>query len=84
MGLPKTTSSPGGLRTSRLLIPTALIPILLTISGGLTVVAMAALGLSVNMRTVASKGRRVLFAASASLLSLTTMSYCCVVLVLAK
>jgi len=25
MGLPKTTSSPGGLRTSRLLIPTALI-----------------------------------------------------------
>jgi len=66
------------------LIPTALIPILLKISGGLTVVAMAALGLSVNMRTVAGAGRRVLFAASASLLSLTTMSYCCVVLVLAK
>jgi uncharacterized integral membrane protein (TIGR00698 family) len=65
------------------LIPASLIPILLSFSSGLTVVAMAALGLSVNVRTVASAGGRVILAASTSLLVLAAMSYFVVVAVLA-
>ncbi|EJB08106.1 putative membrane protein [Rhizobium leguminosarum bv. trifolii WSM597] len=66
------------------LIPAVLIPIFLTTSSGLTVVAMAALGLSVNIRTVASAGGRVILAASASLLLLTAMSYFAIIAVLAR
>lgn len=66
------------------LIPAAIIPFLLTLSSALTVLAMAALGLSVNIRTVASAGGRVILAASASLLFLTAMSYCGVITVLAR
>lgn len=57
------------------LIPLALIPAILKVSSGLTVIAMAGLGLSVDIRTVASAGGRVIFAASLSLLLLAAVSY---------
>jgi uncharacterized integral membrane protein (TIGR00698 family) len=64
-------------------IPDSVIPVLLSISSALTVVAMAALGLCVNVRTVCSAGGRVILAASISLLLLTAMGYFCVFMVLA-
>lgn len=57
------------------LIPLDLVNILLMISSGLTVVAMAGLGLSVDIRTVASAGGRVILASSISLVLLITLSY---------
>ncbi|KXG84879.1 YeiH family protein [Agrobacterium bohemicum] len=57
------------------LIPSDVVTILLTISSGLTVVAMAGLGLSVDIRTVASAGGRVILASSISLLLLIAVSY---------
>lgn len=66
------------------LIPATIIPFLLTLSSTFTVLAMAALGLSVNIRTVASAGGRVIFAASASLLLLAAMSYCVAVTTVAR
>jgi uncharacterized integral membrane protein (TIGR00698 family) len=57
------------------LIPLDLVTILLTISSGLTVIAMAGLGLSVDIRTVASAGGRVILASSISLLLLIAVSY---------
>ncbi|MES5099149.1 putative sulfate exporter family transporter [Agrobacterium sp. BA1120] len=56
-------------------IPLNIVNILLTVSGGLTVVAMAGLGLSVDIRTVASAGGRVILASSISLLLLVVVSY---------
>lgn len=61
------------------LIPMDLVTILLTISSGLTVIAMAGLGLSVDIRAVASAGGRVILASSISLLLLITLSYFVVV-----
>ena len=57
------------------LIPLEIVTILLTISSALTVIAMAGLGLSVDIRTVASAGGRVIVASSISLLLLVTVSY---------
>lgn len=57
------------------LIPEALIKPMATISTLLTVVAMAALGLSVNIRSVAHAGGRVMGAATLSLLVLGLISY---------
>ncbi|XUY29596.1 YeiH family protein [Agrobacterium sp. rho-8.1] len=57
------------------LIPPDAVTLLLTISSGLTVVAMAGLGLSVDIRTVASAGGRVILASSISLLLLVAVSY---------
>lgn len=57
------------------LIPLEIVTILLTISSALTVIAMAGLGLSVDIRTVASAGGRVMVASSISLLLLVTVSY---------
>lgn len=57
------------------LIPVTIVPIFLSISSGLTVVAMAALGLSVNVRTVWSAGGRVILASGLSLMLLAAMSY---------
>lgn len=57
------------------LIPTEIVSILLTVSSALTVIAMAGLGLSVDIRTVASAGGRVILASSISLLLLVTVSY---------
>jgi uncharacterized integral membrane protein (TIGR00698 family) len=65
-------------------VPAGLIPILLSVSTALTIVAMAALGLCVNVRTVASAGGRVIMASSASLLLLAAMSYFAVMVVMAK
>jgi uncharacterized integral membrane protein (TIGR00698 family) len=56
-------------------IPPSVVTVLLTISSGLTVVAMAGLGLSVDVRTVASAGGRVILASSISLLLLIAVSY---------
>lgn len=61
------------------LIPAEVVRILLAVSSGLTIVAMAGLGLSVNIRTVASAGGRVILASSASLLLLIVISYFVVV-----
>lgn len=57
------------------LIPPNLVDMLLAISSGLTVVAMAGLGLSVDIRTVASAGGRVILASTISLLLLIAVSY---------
>ncbi|MBN9054709.1 MAG: YeiH family putative sulfate export transporter [Rhizobiales bacterium] len=57
------------------LIPEALIAPMATISTVLTVTAMAALGLSVNVRSVAHAGGRVMCAATLSLLALAMISY---------
>lgn len=56
-------------------IPPEAVKVLLTVSSALTVVAMAGLGLSVNVRTVASAGGRVILASSISLLLLVVVSY---------
>jgi uncharacterized integral membrane protein (TIGR00698 family) len=57
------------------LIPADLVPSILASSSGLTIVAMAGLGLSVDIRTVASAGGRVILASSISLLLLVVVSY---------
>jgi uncharacterized integral membrane protein (TIGR00698 family) len=57
------------------LIPEALVAPMASVSNILTVVAMAALGLSVNIRSVAHAGGRVMAAATMSLLVLGTISY---------
>jgi uncharacterized integral membrane protein (TIGR00698 family) len=57
------------------LIPDALVLPMTTVSNILTVIAMAALGLSVNIRAVAHAGGRVIAAASLSLLTLGLFSY---------
>ncbi|MBB6484029.1 YeiH family protein [Rhizobium lusitanum] len=57
------------------LIPEAVITPMETASGILTVIAMAALGLSVNVRAVAHAGGRVIVAATLSLLMLGAISY---------
>lgn len=57
------------------LIPDALVGPMQSISGILTVIAMAALGLSVNIRSVAHAGGRVIVAATLSLLMLGAISY---------
>ncbi|NTF09055.1 YeiH family putative sulfate export transporter [Agrobacterium rubi] len=56
-------------------IPLNVVSILLTVSSGLTVVAMAGLGLSVDIRTVANAGGRVILASTISLLLLIAVSY---------
>lgn len=62
------------LRSLGLIPEVALAPMALA-SGALTVVAMAALGLSVDIRAVAHAGGRVMAAATASLLVLCVLSY---------
>ena len=57
------------------LIPDALVAPMEAVSGVLTVIAMAALGLSVNIRSVAHAGGRVIVAATMSLLALGAISY---------
>ncbi|NKJ33713.1 putative integral membrane protein (TIGR00698 family) [Rhizobium sp. SG570] len=61
------------------LIPDALIAPMESVSGILTVIAMAALGLSVNIRSVAHAGGRVIVAATLSLLMLGAISYALIV-----
>ncbi|QFY63261.1 putative sulfate exporter family transporter (plasmid) [Rhizobium grahamii] len=56
------------------LIPTTILTITKAGSTYLTIVSMAALGLSVNMRTVFASGGRVLLAGILSMLALATMS----------
>ncbi|WP_368518509.1 YeiH family protein [Rhizobium sp.] len=57
------------------LIPDMLVTPMETVSGILTVIAMAALGLSVSIRSVAHAGGRVIAAATLSLLTLGAISY---------
>ncbi|MDL2405284.1 YeiH family protein [Rhizobium calliandrae] len=57
------------------LIPDTLVAPMALISNILTVIAMAALGLSVNIRSVAHAGGRVITAATLSLLTLGVISY---------
>ncbi|MBB4566277.1 YeiH family protein [Rhizobium leucaenae] len=57
------------------LIPDALVTPMAVASNILTVIAMAALGLSVNIRSVAHAGGRVITAATLSLLTLGVISY---------
>ncbi|MBB3611311.1 YeiH family protein [Rhizobium sp. BK602] len=57
------------------LIPDALLTPMALVSNILTVIAMAALGLSVNIRSVAHAGGRVIAAAMLSLLMLGVISY---------
>lgn len=57
------------------LVPQALLAPMALVSNILTVVAMAALGLSVNIRSVAHAGGRVIAAAMLSLLMLGVISY---------
>lgn len=57
------------------LIPESLIAPMQAVSSILTVIAMAALGLSVNIRSVAHAGGRVIAAATMSLLMLGVISY---------
>lgn len=56
------------------LIPTSAQPLLHLVSGDLTIVAMAALGLSVNIRSVLASGGRVLAAGSLSIVALALVS----------
>lgn len=56
-------------------IPTPIIPAITQISNWLTVIAMAALGLGVNIRSVAALGGRVTLTAILSLFSLGLMSF---------
>ncbi|WP_430245271.1 YeiH family protein [Neorhizobium sp. DAR64861/K0K2] len=65
------------------LIPVDVIPVILSVSSALTVIAMAGLGLCVNVRTVASAGGRVILASLASLVLLAGMSYLLVTVVVA-
>jgi uncharacterized integral membrane protein (TIGR00698 family) len=57
------------------LIPAELVQPLRTIAGVLTTIAMAALGLGVDIRTIAKAGARVMFAVTASLIVLAVISY---------
>jgi uncharacterized integral membrane protein (TIGR00698 family) len=61
------------------LIPDALVAPMQAVSGVLTVIAMAALGLSVNIRSVAHAGGRVIAAATLSLLALGAISYALII-----
>ncbi|PZM14071.1 YeiH family protein [Rhizobium tubonense] len=61
------------------LIPEALLAPMALASNALTVVAMAALGLSVNIRSVAHAGGRVMAAATVSLVALGGLSYALIV-----
>ena len=63
-----------GLRSFGLIPEAALVPMTMT-SNMLTLVAMAALGLSVDVRVVGHAGGRVIAVASLSLLSLSAISY---------
>jgi uncharacterized membrane protein YadS len=56
------------------LIPESVLPVLKETSGILTLIAMAALGLSVNIVSVLSSGGRVLAAGTLSLLALLSIS----------
>jgi uncharacterized integral membrane protein (TIGR00698 family) len=56
-------------------IPEMIVAPMALMSSALTVVAMAALGLSVNIRSVAHAGGRVIAAAIISLLALSALSY---------
>ncbi|WP_047457673.1 YeiH family protein [Rhizobium rhizogenes] len=57
------------------LIPDTLVAPMALVSNLLTVIAMAALGLSVNIRSVAHAGGRVIAAATLSLITLGVISY---------
>jgi uncharacterized membrane protein YadS len=57
------------------LIPQAFLPAITRIAALLTTVAMAALGLGVDVRVVARTGVRVTLAVTASLVVLGVMSY---------
>ena len=57
------------------LIPPELVVPLRTVAGVLTTIAMAALGLGVDIRTIAKAGARVTFAVTASLIVLAVISY---------
>ncbi|CAN7382745.1 YeiH family protein [Rhizobium rhizogenes] len=57
------------------LIPDTLVAPMALVSNLLTVIAMAALGLSVNIRSVAHAGGRVIAAATLSLMTLGVISY---------
>ena len=57
------------------LIPQSVLPPITRIAGILTTVAMAALGLGVDVRVVARTGARVTLAVTASLIVLGLMSY---------
>jgi len=57
------------------LIPDMLVAPMASVSNLLTVIAMAALGLSVNIRSVAHAGGRVIAAATLSLITLGLISY---------
>ncbi len=56
------------------MIPNVALKPIASLTSTLTLVSMAALGLSVNLRTVASSGGRVLAAGTLSLLALAMMS----------
>jgi uncharacterized membrane protein YadS len=62
------------------LIPQSIVPAITTFAALLTTVAMAALGLGVDVRVVARTGVRVTLAVVASLIVLGLMSYGLVVL----
>ena len=57
------------------LIPQNIVPVITRIAALLTTVAMAALGLGVDVRVVARTGLRVTLAVTASLIALGVMSY---------
>ncbi|MBB3135468.1 putative integral membrane protein (TIGR00698 family) [Rhizobium pisi] len=57
-------------------IPAVLLPGMSAVSAAFTVTAMAALGLSVDVRSVADAGGRVLAAAALSLLALAALGLC--------
>jgi uncharacterized integral membrane protein (TIGR00698 family) len=57
------------------LVPQTLLALPSALASGLTVVAMAGLGVSVDVRAVAAAGGRVIVAASLSLLALVAASY---------
>ncbi len=64
-----------GLRSGGL-IPQAALPLIAATANVLTIVSMAALGLGVDVRSVAGAGLRVTLAVVASLLALTAVSLC--------
>ena len=64
-----------GLRSGGL-IPQAALPPIAATANVLTIVSMAALGLGVDVRSVAGAGLRVTLAVVASLLALTAISLC--------
>jgi uncharacterized membrane protein YadS len=57
------------------LIPAIALPWIATVANLLTVVSMAALGLGVDIRTVAKAGPRVIAAVTLSLIVLAAISY---------